>query len=290
MAGDDFTRRRMMWLESIADHPAISATGFRVAFNISRRFNRERFNEAACLEAWPSQAEIAAQSGITRRGAQKCIEALSAHGLLSVIAGRGRGNRSTCRAVIHELEKANAHSPFIDGKGEPSFAFNPDEKANRETKKANGKTKKGEPPFAHKSLSQISDKISEQETLSSPVQNSSDDGFDRFWSTYPKHVAKSPALKAWRAALKAGASPDQIIDGARRYASERAAEPDPAKRFKFSSHPATWLNGRRWQDAPAPVSTTASASGQRRNTRADSDIFELCGVDFEAMQREAGLL
>lgn len=253
MAGDDFTKSRMTWLENVADHPDISATGFRVAFNISRRFNRERFNEAACLEAWPSQAEIAAQSGITRRGAQKCIEALSAHGLLSVIAGRGRGNRSTCRAVIHEPEKANAHSPFIDGKGEPSFAFNPDEKANRETKKANGETKKGEAPFAHKSLSQIHDKILDDSltgvsTSKSLATIATDDGFAEFWASYPRRVAKASAEKAWRKALKDGASPSEILAGVRRYAAERESEPDPAKRIQFTAHAATWLNACRWND------------------------------------------
>lgn len=75
---------------------------------------------------------------------------------------------------------------------------------------------------------------------------STPDGFDQFWSTYPKRVGKQAAIKAWRKATGL-ADPDTIIDGARRYAESRQGE-DP----KFTAHPSSWLNAGRWDDEPQP--------------------------------------
>jgi hypothetical protein len=70
--------------------------------------------------------------------------------------------------------------------------------------------------------------------------------FDRFYQAYPRHVAKQGALKSW---LKLNPSAELIpviMAAVERYAAEvRDTEP------KFIPHPATWLNGRRWEDEPS---------------------------------------
>jgi hypothetical protein len=75
------------------------------------------------------------------------------------------------------------------------------------------------------------------------------DGFDAFWSAYPRKAGKSDALKAYSATLKR-ASADVLIAGAKRYARERAAakEKTEADRVKFTKHAATWLNRSAWED------------------------------------------
>jgi uncharacterized protein YdaU (DUF1376 family) len=69
--------------------------------------------------------------------------------------------------------------------------------------------------------------------------------FDLFWNTYPIKIGKATAVKAWAKALKR-ASGQIIIEGADRYAK------DPNRDPQFTAHPATWLNGDRWLDAPLP--------------------------------------
>src|SRR5262249_45523243 len=70
--------------------------------------------------------------------------------------------------------------------------------------------------------------------------------FEAFYAAYPRHVAKQKAFDTWL-----GLNPDaeliSVIMGAvERYAGEeRETEP------RFILHPATWLNGRRWDDEPA---------------------------------------
>lgn len=70
----------------------------------------------------------------------------------------------------------------------------------------------------------------------------SSDRFDEFWSKYPRRIAKAPAMKAWKAAVKK-TDADTIISGAVRYAASVASSEE-----RFIAHPATWLNGERWLD------------------------------------------
>lgn len=73
-------------------------------------------------------------------------------------------------------------------------------------------------------------------------KESAPEGFDLFWSAYPKHVAKQKAIAAYKAAV-AIAAPAEIIAGVRAFKFSR----DP----QYQPHPATWLNQRRWQDEPS---------------------------------------
>lgn len=77
--------------------------------------------------------------------------------------------------------------------------------------------------------------------------------FEAFWKVYPRREGKGAALKAWRAALKL--SPvDPIMAAAARYADQHLTSEQ-----RFIKQPATWLNGRCWNDE-AP-SRPASSGG-----------------------------
>ena len=96
------------------------------------------------------------------------------------------------------------------------------------------------------------EKRREEKVLYQKPSSSSDDGdpFSRFWKLYPRKVGKANAEKAW-SKLKVDA------DLFERMASALAAwagSPDWTKDGgQFIPHPATWLNGKRWNDElPAP--------------------------------------
>jgi hypothetical protein len=74
--------------------------------------------------------------------------------------------------------------------------------------------------------------------------------FERFWAAYPRRVAKEAARTAFAKAIEGGATPDELVAGAKRYAVERSGEAP-----RYTKHPATWLNKGCWTDeAPgAPV-------------------------------------
>lgn len=79
-----------------------------------------------------------------------------------------------------------------------------------------------------------------------------DSGFATFWQAYPRKDAKAGAQKAWRA-LK----PDDALLGVILEALERAKTSEAWRKEggQFIPLPATWIRGRRWEDAslqPAP--------------------------------------
>ncbi|MDJ0342213.1 helix-turn-helix domain-containing protein [Streptomyces sp. H10-C2] len=80
--------------------------------------------------------------------------------------------------------------------------------------------------------------------------------FEIFWKAYPKRMAKPDARKAWKAALKDGADPAQIITAAEAYALAKRGK-DP----QFIKYPAGWLRSARYEDEPEPAATGPTHSG-----------------------------
>lgn len=68
------------------------------------------------------------------------------------------------------------------------------------------------------------------------------EGFAEFYKTYPKHVARGQAIKAYKTAAK-DTDPAVLLAGAVAYA-KLTATTEP----KFIKQPATWLNGQCWLD------------------------------------------
>jgi hypothetical protein len=75
-------------------------------------------------------------------------------------------------------------------------------------------------------------------TISKPT------GFDVFYNAYPLKVGKQAAVKAF-AKVKAGTFLDNILADIDRRLSNGEWT---AERAQFIPHPATYLNGRRWED------------------------------------------
>lgn len=79
------------------------------------------------------------------------------------------------------------------------------------------------------------------------------EGFDAFWSTYPKKVAKPAALRAWRALAPSDVERERMMSAL----AVQAGSADWAKDGgQYIPNPATWLNQRRFEDEPgrrAPV-------------------------------------
>jgi hypothetical protein len=109
-----------------------------------------------------------------------------------------------------------------------------------------------------------------------------DDGFAAFWRAYPRKVGKGQAERAYAKAIKL-ASPETILTAAQRYASERAGQ-DP----QYTRHPATWLNGKGWEDEPAKQERSTHdsqsyderrrAEQQRKSDDDDLKILEALGL------------
>ncbi|OZD23854.1 hypothetical protein CH253_08335 [Rhodococcus sp. 06-156-3C] len=82
-------------------------------------------------------------------------------------------------------------------------------------------------------------------------QAEDNEGFERFWSEYPKRVGKGQARTAFKRALSK-ASVDVLVEGAKRYKAL------PGREDKYTKHASTWLNGEGWSDEMPEVDKSLS--------------------------------
>ena len=115
-----------------------------------------------------------------------------------------------------------------------------------------------------------------------PKAKSSPEGFEEFWSAYPLHKARGSAERAYAKAIAGGATQQDLLLGAMRYAAERDREPDLATRAKFTAHAATWLNRGSWADEPAPASTLPDSFTNNRRAAPSANSRE--GFGFRVMR------
>lgn len=85
--------------------------------------------------------------------------------------------------------------------------------------------------------------------------------FDDFWLLYPKRMAKKDAKKAW----------DKLSEPQKTAALIACANWRniwAAKDVEFLPHPATWLNGERWEDElPSSVSHASHVPAQSQEQK-----------------------
>ena len=87
------------------------------------------------------------------------------------------------------------------------------------------------------------------------VNNQHPDGFDLFWSVYPKKTAKPAAIKAFRSAKINGNLPEVIAD----IEAKATTEAWTKNGGQFIPNPATYLNQRRWEDGVAEPTSSPFA-------------------------------
>ena len=79
--------------------------------------------------------------------------------------------------------------------------------------------------------------------------------FGRFWEVYPKKKGKGDAEKAFR---KANVDVDVLINAVNR---QKQSEDWLKEDGRFIPYPATWINGRRWEDEPDKDKNKPAANG-----------------------------
>ena len=96
--------------------------------------------------------------------------------------------------------------------------------------------------------------------------DTTDETFDFFWKEYPKKVAKQDAVKAWKKLKPDDDLVVKVLEGLSRW-----KESDEWKRNngQYIPHPATWINGKRWEDE-VPVS-----SGNAGKTSTSNPFLDL---------------
>lgn len=102
---DKFTETRLAILQAIVSDPSLRDYAVRVATLLLLKYaNRERFEGAGRLEAWPAQTTIAAETGSTVNSVRRAGHELAAY--LVVKAGRGRHQSSVYSFLAASVKPA----------------------------------------------------------------------------------------------------------------------------------------------------------------------------------------
>ncbi len=176
--------------------------------------------------AWPSIATIAHESRLSEREVQLAIPKLEALGELRV--DRGVGPKGTHLYSMPLIARGEKSTPQGGEKPSPHGVKDPQER---------GEGFSPEPPLNRP-------KEPSNKRPSSP----SDEAFDRFWTAYPRKVAKVIARRAW-----AKVNPEPQLVNLILGAVERQKQSAQWRKSggQFIPHPATYLNQRRWEDQDA---------------------------------------
>lgn len=85
-----------------------------------------------------------------------------------------------------------------------------------------------------------------------PDSDSFSESFNDFWKVYPKKVSKANALKAWNKLKPNDNLVREILFALEKQKQSSQWQKDNGQ---FIPYPATWLNGRRWEDEQQAVSS-----------------------------------
>lgn len=180
-------------------------------------------------ECHPMQSTLALESGISERSVRAALDRLQEAGLIRADRKQGRISR-----YYLNMETGSKSEPGsgLNGKTEPEASSYISEASSGR----NGKLVPIKPEAASEEP-----KRTQKRTQREPKTGArASEGFDVFWSAYPRKVGKGQAERAWRTAVKK-ASADQIT-------ASMLAYPFDRDRPEYIPHASTWLNGERWLD------------------------------------------
>lgn len=105
-------------------------------------------------------------------------------------------------------------------------------------------------------------------TPPTPAASASEDLFPKFWKLYPNKKGRANAEKAWKK-LKIT---DELFTMISSALARQVVSTDWTKDGgKYIPHPATWLNGHRWEDEVSPTNNVHKFPQSRHAGFADRD-------------------
>ncbi len=201
--------------------------------------------------AYPKQGTLAKKAGMSRRSVCQIVKELEEAGLIMVrnTLNPGGGDASCDYVPLYPGVDLSAvrwrpsgvqelHTPVRSTRTPPVQELHTHKKRElkRETEKV-ASSLRSEAPREEADLFAEGGEV---------VEVSTAPAFEDLWSKYPHKTAKVAAQRAYAAARKAGVSHETMTKGLDQYVATK-----PPDRPWLNL--ATFINQRRWEDAPAPV-------------------------------------
>lgn len=226
----------------------IKGNGRLVAIAIANRVNMHPEHDNQ-LCAWPSIKGLATDIGASKTAVKSSLNILEERGVITRIQRFSNGEKVNTLYIWHPWR--------TDGWDEAAMR--------RREDKERGYVREEAPQVRQEPQGRPIEPTSAPAPAAAekPAQKAAD-GFDQWWPLYPKKVKKLDAQKAYRAALKAGATPQDLIAGIRKHVANWKAKGTAPQ---YIPYPATWLRAGSWEDeidtpdmdsAPAPAINPAT--------------------------------
>jgi len=202
-------------------------------------------------ECFPSQKTLAEELGITERQIITMLKQLVAKGFIKQEKPKGLDKlvHKTSRYYFlwhkyFDISQTSDGNQMCSPESEENFTSDSEENftsSERESieKEREYKEKENGPLF----LSLNAKNLLKEKTPLKEKTLSLDEGFQRFWSAYPRKVSKSCCGKAWQRINPCPALTERILD-----ALEAHKETKQWQDKQYIPHPSTWLNQKRWED------------------------------------------
>lgn len=209
---------------------------------------------------WPSNETLAAELGLSKRRVRELLAALQERGYIRVQVRRTEDTNEVERRYIYCGMFLDREAPEPSGEEAPdppaedcptSGEISPDPPAKSRScligRKDIPENTPPLPPTGGKRGRRGADKPQEADVL-----------FDRFWNAYPKKKGKEAARRAWKKL-----SPDMALCRVMAEALDRQRQSRDWQREegRYIPYPASWLNGRRWEDGPDGAASIADPYG-----------------------------
>jgi hypothetical protein len=224
-----------------------------VAYFLIDRFNSNKGH------AWPSQATLAALTGLSVRTVKRAVARLAAFGIIT-IKTRGRPGRSSQYVPNFGYGDSTDINPDPDGDsadtnmvtelcpqhGDRALSPNPLPSRSDNEGMVRGPAERGLAPDGARRASgadaHASDGAAPDDGDAAALE------FEAFWDAYPRKEGRAAAKKAFAAVRRRGVPLDILVSKARQYAAAKAHLADP----KYIKRPANWLIEECWLEDPQP--------------------------------------
>lgn len=184
---------------------------------------------------WPSHKTLAGHLGSSTDTVKRALVKLRERGLIEwTNRTREDGGATSCEYRILTSEDTRVPPPQCKPALPPPCEIAP-------------------PPHAavhHQEEEAVEVEAFEEQTLKNTPsprkrggESEDDRRFEAFWVEYPRKIGKKAAVRAFAKAVKEGADPQKIIEGAIRYDLHTGPGEE-----RYIKHPTTWLNHGCWDD------------------------------------------
>ena len=272
----------LQWFRAIPDDTRLSPTARNVARALSAYLDADGRN------AYPTHERLAYDTGLSVGSVRRALAELRQHGWIQSENRSAPGRAVAYRAVVAEVPPESrtsytAHpcAPFTDEHRAPMRAVQgrTPRTSDQNTAHPCAPTVHNHPIINTARVASLPGAVPAQrrgegdETRDPPqphptqparrAQHPRQDAggtleadFDEAWALYPRKLERGRALRAYTATRRRGASAEDLLTATRHYAADRAGEPDPDKRERFTKHAATFFGpDEPWRDHLEPPST-----------------------------------